>query len=237
MGSHPYLSVPQHIALLMDGNGRWARKRGLSRTAGHHAGTAHIIELVQTCIDTGVSYLTLYAFSTENWQRPPLEVAGMLHVMSAFLDREVQSLHAMGVRLRHLGRTDRVSKSLERKVHHALALTRHNRRLTLSVAFDYGGRADIVAAVQEIMRQGIPPSAITEETIKAHLATHDLPDPDLLIRTSGEQRLSNFLLWDTARSVFWTTPVCWPDFRGAHLLQAIAETSYIDQPVQYRAAG
>lgn len=216
-----YQPFPQHIALIMDGNGRWARIRGLSRTLGHRAGTENMLDIIYECLMLGVRYLTIYVFSTENWKRPPREVDGMLHLVGEFIDRELWTIHGWGIRLRHLGRMERLEESLASRVRYALELTQHNSRMVLSVALNYGGRDDILEAARAIAAQGLLPHAITEQTIAAYLSTADLPDADLIIRTSGEQRLSNFLLWEGAHSVFWATPVFWPDFRPWHLYQAI----------------
>ncbi|HWQ11579.1 MAG TPA: isoprenyl transferase [Roseiflexaceae bacterium] len=215
--------VPRHIAIIMDGNGRWARKRGLPRLAGHRAGTENIRRIVTECVSQGVRYLTLYAFSTENWSRPSAEVDGLMRILSEFIDRETGELHREGAQIRHLGRLDNLSAQLQRKIRWALELTRANERLTLAVAFNYGGRADIVDAVRALVAKGLPPEAITEEAIGQHLSTSGMPDPDLIIRTSGEWRLSNFLIWQAAYSEYWTTPVFWPDFSPEHLRQAIED--------------
>jgi undecaprenyl diphosphate synthase len=215
--------IPRHIAMIMDGNGRWARQRGLPRLAGHRAGTERIRDIVTACSDIGVRYLTLYAFSTENWSRPSFEVEGLMRILSDFIDRETQALYEQGVQLRHIGRLEGINETLRRKVRYALDLTRTNDRLTLAIAFNYGGRADIVDAVRAMVSQGISPDDITEHTISSFLSTRDLPDPDLVIRTSGEWRLSNFLIWETAYSEYWTTPVFWPDFGPDHLRQAIRD--------------
>jgi undecaprenyl diphosphate synthase len=215
--------TPRHIALIMDGNGRWACWRGLSRTAGHQAATRHLLELIHVCNEFDIPYLTLYTFSTENWRRPRQEVEGMFRVISDFLDTEIGNLHRLGVRLRHLGRIDEIEESLQARARRALELTRANTGLCLTVAFNYGGRADIIDAVRALMASGVAPDMIDEQMVHTYLSTHGLPDPDLVIRTSGEQRLSNFLLWETAYSVFWTTPTFWPDFRSEHLRQAIED--------------
>jgi undecaprenyl diphosphate synthase len=217
------LKIPQHIAVIMDGNGRWAHQRGLPRLAGHRAGTQNIRTIVTTCKDLGVRYLTLYAFSTENWTRPSLEVEGLMRILSEFIDREMKALHEERVHIRHLGCLEGISESLKKKVHYALDLTQHNDALTLSIAFNYGGRADIVRAVRALVEQGVSPESITEQAITNHLSTGGIPDPDLVIRTSGEWRLSNFLIWETAYSEYWTTPVFWPDFGPEQLRQAIYE--------------
>jgi undecaprenyl diphosphate synthase len=212
---------PSHIAIIMDGNGRWAKQRGLPRLAGHRAGVENIRRILTECVEQGIRYLTIYAFSTENWSRPSAEVEGLMRIFSEFLDRETNSLHEQGVQIRHLGSMHNVSPMLRRKTQAALDLTRDNERITLCVAFNYGGRADIVEAVRAIMAQGVPPSAIDEQCISEHLSTRGLPDPDLIIRTSGEWRLSNFLIWQAAYSEYWVTPVYWPDFSPEQLRQAI----------------
>lgn len=213
--------IPRHIAIIMDGNGRWARQRHLPRLAGHRAGTENIRRIVTECAEQGVHYLTLYAFSTENWSRPSAEVDGLMHILSDFIDRETINLHREGARLRHLGRLDNISAELRQKILDAIELTRHNSRITLAVAFNYGGRADIVDAVRELIALGVKADEVTEEMINDHLSTRGMPDPDLIIRTSGEWRLSNFLIWQAAYSEYWTTPVYWPDFSPEHLRQAI----------------
>ncbi|NJK78930.1 MAG: di-trans,poly-cis-decaprenylcistransferase [Chloroflexaceae bacterium] len=215
--------IPTHVAIIMDGNGRWARQRGLPRLAGHRAGTENIRDIVATCGDLGIRYLTLFAFSTENWSRPSLEVQGLMQILSDFIDRETQELHRQGIHLFHVGSLEGVSTGLQHKIHYALDLTRDNTNMTLSIAFNYGGRADITRAVRAIVAQGIPAAEITEQTIAAHLATAILPPPDLVIRTSGEMRTSNFLIWETAYSEFWITPTFWPDFKAEHLRQAVAD--------------
>lgn len=213
--------VPQHIAIIMDGNGRWARQRHLPRLAGHRAGTENIRRIVTECAEQGVQYLTLYAFSTENWSRPSAEVDGLMRILSDFIDRETINLHREGARLRHLGRLENISAELRQKILDAIELTRHNTRITLAVAFNYGGRADIVDAVRELIALGVKPEDVNEALISDHLSTRGMPDPDLIIRTSGEWRLSNFLIWQAAYSEYWTTPVYWPDFSPEHLRQAI----------------
>ncbi len=213
--------IPRHIAIIMDGNGRWARQRHLPRLAGHRAGTENIRRIVTECAEQGVHYLTLYAFSTENWSRPSAEVDGLMRILSDFIDRETINLHREGARLRHLGRLDNISAELRQKILDAIELTRHNSRITLAVAFNYGGRADIVDAVRELIALGVKADEVTEEMINDHLSTRGMPDPDLIIRTSGEWRLSNFLIWQAAYSEYWTTPVYWPDFSPEHLRQAI----------------
>jgi undecaprenyl diphosphate synthase len=205
----------------MDGNGRWAQQRGLPRLAGHRAGTENIRRIVECCVDLGVHYLTLYAFSTENWSRPPDEVAGLMALLVEYVDREVDALHAQGVRLRHLGRLEELAPHLQRTVCRAVELTQHNTRFTLAVALNYGGRAEIVDAVRRLMTDGVAPEDVNEALIGRYLTTGDLPDPDLVIRTAGEMRLSNFLLWQAAYSEYYATPVYWPDFGPKDLEEAV----------------
>ncbi len=215
-------SVPQHIAIIMDGNGRWAKQRGLPRAMGHRAGTENIRRIVQECKDRGILYLTLYAFSTENWNRPGPEVHALMTILGEFIDRETRDLHREGVRIRHLGNMAGLSERLQQKVRYALDLTQHNTALTLAVAFNYGGRADVVQAVQQIIAAGVAAEAVTEELITAHLYTRGMPDPDLIVRTAGEFRLSNFLIWQAAYAEYYSSPVFWPDFGAEELRQAIA---------------
>ncbi len=222
-GSQERRAIPQHIAIIMDGNGRWARGRGLPRIAGHRAGTENIRAIVSEAAAVGVRYLTLYAFSTENWTRPSAEVQGLMAILSDFIDRETHNLHEQGVRLRHLGRLAGLSPRLAEKVRYAIDLTSRNNGLTLAIAFNYGGRADIVDAVRAMIAAGVRAEDVDEQLIGEHLSTAGMPDPDMVIRTSGERRLSNFLIWQAAYSEYWFTPVYWPDFRPEHLQQAISE--------------
>jgi undecaprenyl diphosphate synthase len=215
--------VPAHIAIIMDGNGRWAQQRGQPRLAGHRAGTENIRAIVSACDTLGVRFLTLYAFSTENWGRPSLEVQGLMQILGDFIDHETKNLHEQNVRLRHLGRLEGLSGRLRSKVQHAIDLTSGNSGLTLAVAFNYGGRADIVDAVRALLAEGLRPNQIDDQQISEHLYTRGMPDPDMVIRTSGEWRTSNFLIWQAAYSEYWFTPVLWPDFRPEHIHQAIAD--------------
>jgi undecaprenyl diphosphate synthase len=215
------MTVPEHIAIIMDGNGRWARKRALPRVAGHRAGTENIRRIVRECHEQGVRYLTLYAFSTENWNRPTLEVRGLMTIMAEFIDRETDVLHREGVCIRHLGSMEGIANRLQGKVRNAVELTSENTGLTLAVAFNYGGRADIVQAVRELVAAGVPAEMITEQTISDHLYTRGMPDPDLIIRTGGEFRLSNFLIWQAAYSEYYITATFWPDFDTDELREAI----------------
>ncbi|GAB4115978.1 MAG: isoprenyl transferase [Roseiflexaceae bacterium] len=217
------LRVPRHIAIIMDGNGRWAKQRGLPRVAGHRAGTENLHRIIRECAEQGVRYLTLYAFSSENWNRPSAEVNGLMMLLSEYINRETENLHREGAQIRHLGRMQGINEQLQRKIHDAVALTRNNTRITVAVAFNYGGRADVVDAVREIMQKGYSVDQITEELISEHLSTSGMPDPDLIIRTAGEWRLSNFLIWQAAYSEYWATPIYWPEFGPEHLRQAILD--------------
>jgi undecaprenyl diphosphate synthase len=213
--------VPNHVAIIMDGNGRWARQRGLPRLAGHRAGTENLRRVIQRFGDYGVRYLTLFAFSTENWSRPRSEVDGLMRILGRVIRRELQHLHENGIRLLHLGRLEGLPPHLRRQVEEAMALTRHNRRMTLAIAFNYGGRAEIVDAVRRIVASGIPAEEVDEALVARFLYTAELPDPDLIIRTGGEMRLSNFLLWQGAYAEFYSTPVYWPDFGEEDIDQAL----------------
>ena len=208
----PLTRVPHHVAIIMDGNGRWATARGLPRAAGHRAGTENLRVLLPAAVDFGVSVLTVYAFSTENCDRPRLEVNALLAILEQVIENELDKLDAAGVQLRHLGRIEGLAPRLVRRIQSATARTAHNDRLILNVALNYGGRAEIVDAVRRIVADGVPPEAIDEATIGRYLTTHDLPDPDLIIRTGGDMRVSNFLLWQGAYAEFYSTPTFWPDF-------------------------
>lgn len=207
----------------MDGNGRWAQRRGLPRLMGHRAGTENIRRIVRACVDQGVAHLTLYAFSTENWSRPSPEVNGLMRILAEFIDRETENLRQEGARIRHLGRLHEISPDLVRRIEFAQHQTRENTKITLAVAFNYGGRADIVDAARAIIAEHGTPDAITEERLAAHLSTAGMPDPDLIIRTGGEWRLSNFLIWQAAYSEYWSTPVFWPEFGPDQLAEAIGD--------------
>ncbi|MDD5093725.1 MAG: isoprenyl transferase [Dehalococcoidia bacterium] len=219
------ISVPAHVAIIMDGNGRWAQQRGLSRIEGHHAGTENIRRIIKAFARHGVKYLTLYAFSTENWNRPAEEVKGLLEILAEVIDRELETLHKENIKLVHLGSPDGLSEELRAKVIEAMDLTRDNTRLTLNLAFNYGGRADIVNAVRQIVKDGIPAQDIDENTIARYLYTSGLPDPDLIIRTAGELRLSNFLTWQAAYSEYHYTKTLWPDFDEEDIAIALADYS------------
>jgi undecaprenyl diphosphate synthase len=215
--------LPQHVAIIMDGNGRWAKKRGLPRLAGHNAGGENIRPVVKIFANYGVKYLTLYMFSTENWNRPRIEVAGLLSLLAKKIDQETQAFHQENIRLVHLGRLDRMSKKLGEKVRAAVELTKNNTGLTLCLAFDYGGRDEIVQTARRIASAGIPGDNIDESVFVRYLYSPDIPDPDLVIRTGGESRLSNFLLWQAAYSELYFTPVLWPDFGLKDVEEALSE--------------
>jgi undecaprenyl diphosphate synthase len=213
--------VPNHVAIIMDGNGRWARARGLPRVAGHRAGTDNLRRVLPAATEFGISVLTIYAFSTENWSRPLEEVRGLMTLLGEFIQRELRNLHANGVCIRHSGRLEGINPRLQAQIQEAVAMTRDNTTITLNVAFNYGGRAEIVDAVQRIMRDGTAPEAVSEELISHYLYAGDLPDPDLIVRTGGEFRLSNFLIWQAAYAEYYATPTYWPDFDEAELAKAL----------------
>ncbi|MCY3978995.1 MAG: isoprenyl transferase [Chloroflexi bacterium] len=215
--------APEHVAIIMDGNGRWARQRGLPRSAGHRQGTENLRRIVRAAVEFGVRIMTIYAFSTENWSRPRREVMLLMRILEMVIDRELQELHEEGVQIRHIGELDGIEGRLARKVAEACEYTRDNQRLILNVAFNYGGRDEIVHAVQNIVRAGIAPEDITEGTINRYLYTSGLPDPDLIIRTSGESRLSNFLIWQGAYSEIYTTETYWPDFGRSAFYEALVD--------------
>jgi len=214
-------AIPRHVAIIMDGNGRWARQRGLPRLAGHRAGTENVRRTVRACLDAGVQVLSIYAFSTENWGRPPDEVKGLMTILEEVIGRETASLHKEGVAIRHLGRKEELSPSLRKKIEQAEALTRNNTRMTLNVAFNYGGRREIVDAVKRLVADGVDVNALDEETFCRYLYTCGQPDPDLVIRTAGEMRLSNFLIWQAAYAEYYSTPTYWPDFDREELRKAL----------------
>lgn len=214
--------LPRHVAIIMDGNGRWATARGLPRLHGHRAGTDNVREILEASVEFGIQYLTIYAFSTENWARPPDEVNGLFDIMAEVIRDETEELHRNGVCVRHIGRADGLPASLATAIAEATALTRANRRIILNVAFNYGGRAELVDAVRRIIRDGIAPAEVTEELIGRYLYTGGQPDPDLIIRTAGEMRLSNFLIWQSAYAEYYSTATYWPDFGREELRQALA---------------
>jgi undecaprenyl diphosphate synthase len=220
-------SLPRHIAIIMDGNGRWARGRGLPRIAGHRRGAEAARRTVEAASKLGISYLTLFGFSSENWKRPLSEIDDLMGLLRHYLRGEIAELHRNGVRLRVIGDRERLAADIVTLITNAEELTRENNGVNLTIALSYGGRAEIVAAVRAIAAKAVdgtvPPEEIGEEVISRHLFTTDIPDPDLLIRTSGEQRISNFLLWQCAYSELVFTKTLWPDFGRADLEQAIAD--------------
>lgn len=220
-------AIPRHIAIVMDGNGRWAQERGLPRSEGHRAGTAAVKRVVEACREFGVRHLTLYAFSTENWKRPPAEIRALMGLLREFLDEHIEEMLKNGLRLNVIGQTERLPHFVRSRLRKAMARTAGGTEGTLTLALSYGARAEIAEAVRRIaveVKEGrTRPEDITEETVAAHLCTADLPDPDLLIRTAGEKRLSNFLLWQLSYAEFWFTDLCWPEFDRAVLKRAIDE--------------
>ena len=216
-------SVPRHIAFIMDGNGRWAEQRGMNRVEGHRAGVKNIRSLIYHLGTKGIEYVTLYAFSTENWRRPESEVAGIFHILEEFILPESQALHKNGVKIIHIGSLKEFSPGLQRSIKMAMDLTARNTGMTLAVALNYGGRAEIIEAVRRIVAEGIAPENIDEEVFKQRLYTAGLPDVDLVVRTGGEMRISNLLIWQTAYSEYYFTPVLWPDFDVPELDKALEE--------------
>jgi undecaprenyl diphosphate synthase len=215
--------IPCHVAIIMDGNGRWALARGLPRLAGHRAGTENLRQVIEACGEFGIEYLTIYAFSTENWGRPLEEVRGLMRILEDVIDRELPELHEQGVQLRHIGVLDRLKPELRQKVLDAIELTKDNDKLVLNVAFNYGGRDEIIFAIKKIIEDGTNPEDITEKLINQYLYTAGVPDPDLIIRTSGELRGSNFLIWQGAYAEWYFTPTFWPNFDRDELRKALAE--------------
>ncbi len=213
--------VPQHVAVIMDGNGRWALSRGKPRLAGHRAGTENLRRVIRASVEFGVKYLTIYAFSTENWGRPPAEVKGLMHIFENVIDKELDELHEEGVQLRHIGRLEKLAPKLRKKVLDAIELTKNNERLILNIAFNYGGRDEIIYAIQNIIEEGISPKDVDTEMVSQHLFTAGTPDPDLVIRTSGELRTSNFLIWQSAYAEWYITPTYWPDFDREEYAKAL----------------
>ncbi len=215
--------IPRHIAIIMDGNGRWANSRGLPRLAGHKAGTENIRKIIKACVELGIGYLTIYAFSTENWGRPEDEVTGLMKIFDEVFNRELKELHKQGARLIHIGKLDGINKSMKEKIQNGEEFTKGNTKLVLNVAFNYGGRDEILNAIQQIIKEGVKAEEVTEEMIGSYLYTSDSPDPDLVIRTSGVQRSSNFLLWQSAYSEWYYPDILWPDFGREALFEAVHE--------------
>lgn len=217
----PLARVPRHLAIIMDGNGRWARARGLPRHAGHRAGTQNIRPILEGCLDYGIEVLTVYAFSTENWARPRAEVGGLMRLLEQSLTEQLDELHAQGVQIRHSGTLEGVSEPLAQKITTAIERTKDNRRIILNVAFNYGGRAEILHAARRLLEAKVAPENLSEELFTGYLYTSGLPDPDLIVRTAGEMRLSNFLIWQGAYAEYYSTPTYWPDFNRDELRKAL----------------
>ena len=225
----PLEKIPQHVAMIMDGNGRWAIQRGLPRLAGHKAGTENLRRVIRASVEFGVKYLTIYAFSTENWGRPPEEVKGLMYILEDVIDRELNELNKEGVQLRHIGRLERLAPSLQEKVLDASEGTKNNDRLVLNVAFNYGGRDESVLAIQKMMKDGIAPEQVTDELVSQYLFTAGVPDPDLIIRTSGELRISKFMIWQAAYAEWYITPTFWPDFDREEYHRALEAFAHRDR--------
>ena len=216
--------VPAHVACVMDGNGRWANARGLPRTEGHGAGETALLDVVNGALEIGIKWITLYAFSTENWRRPPDEVRYLMNFNQSLLMRRADELNEKGVQIRFAGRRDwRVPRRVLKRMDESIELTKHNRRMVMTMAFNYGGRAEIVDAVRALVEEGTSANKIDEKAIRRHLYFPDMPDPDLVIRTSGETRISNFLLWEIAYSELVFPETLWPDMRRRHLYEAVID--------------
>jgi undecaprenyl diphosphate synthase len=213
--------LPAHIAVIMDGNGRWAAQRHLPRVEGHRAGIDAVRDIVETSARLGIQVLTLYAFSVENWKRPPTEVSTLMMLLKRYLRSELSTLLKNDIRFKVVGRAEDLAPDVQAELRDAEAKTTKNRGMLFNIALNYGGRAEIVEAAKRMITDGVPPSAIDEATFSSYLYTAGQPDPDLLIRTSGEMRVSNFLLWQIAYAEIWVTDTLWPDFRALNLLEAI----------------
>jgi len=222
-----YHNLPNHIAIIMDGNGRWAKERNLPRIAGHKAGVEALRDIITSCSKIGISHLTLYAFSTENWKRPPEEVKGLMDLLVIYLKKEINELHKNNVKINVIGDISKLPQNAVSQIEKAKEKTKINNGLTVSIALNYGSRNEIINAVKNIcidtINNKVQPNDINSELISNYLYTKDIPDPDLVIRTSGELRISNFLLWQIAYSELWFTDVYWPDFTSEHLFNAIED--------------
>jgi undecaprenyl diphosphate synthase len=224
LGEYPPLDrPPHHVGMIMDGNGRWATANGKTRFQGHQAGTENLRRVMEYSTDFGVKMLTIYAFSTENWKRPPLEVRGLMKILENVVDNELENLKRNGVQLRHLGQLDKLEPVLAKKILYAIDFTKEGQKLILNIAFNYGGRSEIIQAIKHLMLDNIKPEAVTEELLSRYMYTGDSPDPDLIIRTSGEFRTSNFMIWQAAYAEYYITPTYWPDFGKAEYYQALAD--------------
>ncbi len=218
----PRRGVPRHVAIIMDGNGRWAQERGLPRTFGHDAGTENIRRIVRAAVELGIEYLTLWAFSTENWNRPADEVQTIISLIARSIERELDELDREGARLRHIGSLGGLDPQLAGAVIGAIERTRDNDRIVLTLAFNYGGRAEILHAVKRLLEDRVDPTTVDEALFAQYLHTHDLPDPDLIVRTAGEFRFSGYLPWQAVYAEYWSAPVNWPDFGANELREAAA---------------
>jgi undecaprenyl diphosphate synthase len=213
--------LPNHLAIIMDGNGRWAQKRGLSRLRGHRAGVNNIRPIIKYLRDSGIKYITLYAFSTENWHRPEGEVNGLFHILEEIIGTYSKELNKNGIRIYHIGTMKGLSPKLQKSINQALKLTQNNSVLHLGIALNYGGRAEIMDAIKKIVADGLKPNEINEDSFRNFLYAPDFPDVDMVIRTGGEMRISNLLIWQTAYSEYYFTPVLWPDFNEEELAKAL----------------
>jgi undecaprenyl diphosphate synthase len=223
------VKIPNHVAIIMDGNGRWAQSRNLPRLAGHKAGTENLRRIITASVEFGIKYLTIYAFSTENWGRPKDEVQGLMHILEDVIDKELKELNEEGVQLRHIGRLERLGPKLHKKVLKAIDLTKNNDKLILNVAFNYGGRDEIVCAIQKMIQAGVKAEDVDIALVDEYLFTRGTPDPDLIIRTSGELRVSNFLIWQSAYSEWYVTPTYWPDFDKEQYRRALESFAQRDR--------
>ena len=221
--------VPVHVGIIMDGNGRWAKQRGLPRLAGHRAGTKNLRRVIRAAANAGIKHLTFYAFSTENWSRPEEEVGGLMGLLGEFIETETPELHKEGARLLHIGHLEHLEPQLRQKIENAIELTKNNTRIDVILAFSYGGRDEIVTAVRKIVAAGIPAEEITQQTLSDNMFTAGIPDPDLIIRTSGELRTSNFLTWQSVYSEWAFPNVLWPDFDEAALNQVLEDYAKRDR--------
>ncbi len=225
----PLANPPYHVGIIMDGNGRWAEANGKSRYQGHQAGTDNLQRILEDSIEFGVKMLTIYAFSTENWRRSTYEIKGLMAILESVIDRRLAELSRKGIQIRHLGELDKLEATLRKKILYGMESTKHNDKLILNVAFNYGGRSEIVQAVKRVIQDSILPDQITEELLSRYMYTAGSPDPDLIIRTSGEFRTSNFLIWQAAYAEYYITPTYWPDFSKAEYYQTLSEFSQRDR--------
>lgn len=215
--------IPAHIAIIMDGNGRWAKEKNLPRYFGHKAGVESVREVVRSCARLGVKYLTLFVFSTENWERPKSEVNALMQLLKKLLKSEAKELHKNNVRVKAIGQVERLPKEVKKNLEELISLTENNKGLTLVLALSYGGRQEIIDAVKKILKTKMEPEKLNEKEFRKFLYDSEIPDPDLLIRTGGELRISNFLLFQSAYTEFYFTPTLWPDFREKELISAIED--------------